>query len=104
LLNNPLSDLVMSPIYGALLGVLTGWLTSLNARPFRILAEHPWRVFWLWGVPPMMGIVGVALLATLLGLGVPLDWPPPWYFLYSNFLYLPSLVMALGAIQGLRVT
>jgi hypothetical protein len=48
-------------IVALLVGGLCGWLTSLSARPFRVLAIDPWRVFWK-GVTPAF-VAGYALSA-----------------------------------------
>ena len=81
--------LVPSLIGAALLGALTGWLSSLQPRPFRWLAEHPWRIFWIgYG---LLGVVFIVAERTRLGLGWTFGsrvWP----------------VLTFPAIQGLRVS
>jgi hypothetical protein len=76
-------------ISAALLGALTGWLSSLQPRPFRWLAEHPWRVFWI--VYGLLGVVFVVVVSSRPGSLVTV----------ISFL-LP--VVAVPAIQGLRVS
>lgn len=93
--SSPLSIVVIHLVGGVLLGILAGWLTTLNARPFRFFAEHPWQVFWLCGAST---ILVLALITS-----EPARTPPMRIMLFP-LLYLSILVFALGAIQGVRVT
>jgi hypothetical protein len=80
--------LVPALVGAALLGALTGWLSSLQARPFRWLAEHPLRTFWI-----VYGLLGlVALVAERFRPGSLSFFASAWP------------VLAVPAIQGLRVS
>ena len=83
-----------------LLGVLAGWLTSLNARLFRLFAVHPWRAFWLLGVPLLFGATWVQTFRFDPSTGR----PPSIGWFTVGILLISMLILGLAAIQGLRVT
>jgi hypothetical protein len=86
----------------ALLGIFGGWLTSLNAKPLRLFREHPWRIFWLLGVPLFAAILVAINLAPVIESDTTLSRPSR--MLTGAVVWSAILVLSLGAIQGLRVT
>jgi hypothetical protein len=95
-------SIVLALVGGSLLlGVLVGWLTSLNARPFRWFAVHPWRAFWLLGVPL---IFGATLMMQLVRFDPSTGRPPSSESFTVGILLISMLLLGLAGIQGLRVT
>lgn len=89
------SPLIFVPLAGLMLGLLSGWLTSLKSPVFQLYAQQPWKIFWLVGVPlaavPLTYIVsrgGNDLISTTA------------VYLVAGAL----LLLSVTAIQGLRVT
>ena len=94
--------LLIIPISGVLLGILTAWLASLTGRAFRFLADHPWRVFWLLGNPLVWAsLVFDIYLPFIDSSGASIR---PFQVMSETFMGATLLVLGLSAIQGLRVT
>jgi hypothetical protein len=99
---NNWSTLGIVPVGGVLLGILTAWLTTVSWKPRRFYAEHPWRVFWLIGTPLLWA-------SLVFDIYLPLMASEPassraLRLASVTALYSSDLVLALSAIQGLRVT
>ena len=70
---------------------VVAWLTSLQLKPFRYWASHPWAVFWAsW---PVM-IVSFVIMAFV-------EFLRPFWWVVS---LLSLAVWSLSAVQGLRLT
>ena len=78
-------------------------MKTVEQQTLQALAEHPWRVFWLLGVP-LLG-AAAAVIAGLVLLNVDASAvSPATRQAFRLFIYVAMLVFALAGIQGLRVT
>ncbi len=77
-------------VIALVLGICTGWLSSLTPKPFRYWARHPWIVFWSCGLL----VTGILLVPARVSLPLP-----------PIVAALPlGVIFCLSAVQGLRVT